>query len=123
MRDIRVLSSTLWTHGLWDVAVRMYSLIFKLSITLMCKYCCFIFSSGKIDEQEWRFLLTGGVALENKFPNPASGWLTDKSWAEIVRCSGLPSFQGILNHFTEHVSFCFVPNLAVSNDKFSLLVN
>ncbi|XP_068702145.1 dynein axonemal heavy chain 3-like [Montipora foliosa] len=59
--------------------------------------------SGKIDEQEWRFLLTGGVALENKFPNPASGWLTDKSWAEIVRCSGLPSFQGILNHFTEHL--------------------
>lgn len=63
-----------------------------------------IFSSGKIDEQEWRFLLTGGVALENKFPNPASGWLTDKSWAELVRCSALSSFKGILNHFTEHVS-------------------
>lgn len=62
------------------------------------------FFSGKIDEQEWRFLLTGGVALENKFPNPASDWLTDKSWAEMVRCSALPSFQGILNHFTEHVS-------------------
>ena len=66
----------------------------------------FVFSpsSGKIDEQEWRFLLTGGVALENKFPNPASDWLTDKSLAEIVRCSALPSFRGILNHFTEHVS-------------------
>ena len=64
----------------------------------------FIFFSGKIDEQEWRFLLTGGVALENKFPNPASSWLTDKSWAELVRCSALPSFKGILNHFTEHVS-------------------
>jgi len=60
--------------------------------------------SGKIDEQEWRFLLTGGVALENKFPNPASDWLTDKSWAEIVRCSALPSFNGILKHFTEHLS-------------------
>jgi len=66
------------------------------------------FSSGKIDEQEWRFLLTGGVALENKFPNPASDWLTDKSWAEIVRCSALPSFNGILKHFTEHVSLSLV---------------
>lgn len=66
--------------------------------------CCCIFS-GKIDEQEWRFLLTGGVALENKFPNPASDWLTDKSWAEMVRCSALPSFQGILKHFTARVSF------------------
>lgn len=65
----------------------------------------FFFRSGKIDEQEWRFLLTGGVALENKFPNPASDWLTDKSWAEMVRCSALPSFKGILQHFTEHVSF------------------
>ncbi|CAH3114243.1 unnamed protein product [Pocillopora meandrina] len=60
--------------------------------------------SGKIDEQEWRFLLTGGVALENKFPNPASDWLTDKSWAEMVRCSALPSFQGILKHFTARIS-------------------
>ena len=61
--------------------------------------------SGKIDEQEWRFLLTGGVALENKFPNPASDWLTEKSWAEMVRCSALLSFKGILKHFTENVSF------------------
>jgi len=69
------------------------------------KLLCFCFCSGKIDEQEWRFLLTGGVALENRFPNPASGWLTDKSWAEMVRCSALPAFKGILQHFTEHVSF------------------
>lgn len=74
---------------------------FYLTLTISLSF----FRSGKIDEQEWRFLLTGGVALENKFPNPASDWLTDKSWAEMVRCSALPSFKGILQHFTEHVSF------------------
>ncbi len=59
---------------------------------------------GKIDDREWRFLLTGGVALENPFPNPATDWLTDKSWAEIVRCCDLPAFQGFMEHFQRSVS-------------------
>ena len=63
----------------------------------------FLFHSGKIDEQEWRFFLTGGVALGNKFPNPAPDWLTDKSWAEIVRCSNLSAFHGLTKHFSENV--------------------
>ncbi|XP_048589777.1 dynein axonemal heavy chain 3-like isoform X2 [Nematostella vectensis] len=58
---------------------------------------------GKINEQEWRFLLTGGVALECKFPNPAADWLTDKSWAELVRCSDLPAFSGLMKHFSENL--------------------
>ena len=57
-----------------------------------------------MDDIEWRFLLTGGVALENPFPNPAPLWLPDKSWAEIVRCSDLPAFKGFLDHMQQHVS-------------------
>ena len=52
---------------------------------------------------EWRFLLTGGVALENPFPNPAHGWLTEKSWAEIVRASDLPALKGFMDHFRMNV--------------------
>lgn len=85
------------TRFVITITVQLYLLL------IVFLFLCFL--SGKIDEQEWRFLLTGGVALENKFPNPASGWLTDKSWAEMVRCSALPAFKGILQHFTEHVSF------------------
>ncbi|XP_067685210.1 dynein axonemal heavy chain 3-like [Haliotis asinina] len=59
---------------------------------------------GLVDDQEWRFLLTGGVALENPFPNPAHEWLPEKSWSEIVRCSYLPAFQGFMDHFQKNIS-------------------
>ncbi|XP_076448252.1 dynein axonemal heavy chain 3-like [Babylonia areolata] len=59
---------------------------------------------GEVVDQEWRFLLTGGVALENPFPNPASDWLTDKSWAEIVRCSQLPAFDGFMDNFQKQIA-------------------
>ncbi|XP_023932407.1 dynein heavy chain 3, axonemal [Lingula anatina] len=59
---------------------------------------------GAIDDREWRFLLTGGVALENPFPNPASAWLTDKAWAEVVRASDIPGLNGFMDHFKKNVT-------------------
>ena len=49
---------------------------------------------GEVDEQVWRFLLTGGVALENPHPNPFPQWLSEKSWGEIVRASELKNLKG-----------------------------
>lgn len=54
----------------------------------------FIFRD-KVDDQVWRFLLTGGVALENPYPNPCTEWLSEKSWSEIVRASDLPNLKGL----------------------------
>ena len=48
------------------------------------------------------------MALENKHPNPAPDWLTDKSWAEIVRCSVLPAFEGLKKHFERNVSTNYI---------------
>ena len=42
-----------------------------------------------IEDAKWRFLLTGGVALGNPYPNPAPDWLIEKAWSEIVRASAL----------------------------------
>lgn len=50
-----------------------------------------------MDDVVWRFLLTGGVALENPHPNPAPEWLIDKSWSEIVRASSLPELKGFMD--------------------------
>ncbi|OCT61613.1 dynein heavy chain 3, axonemal [Xenopus laevis] len=59
---------------------------------------------GKVNDDVWRFLLTGGIALDNPYPNPASMWLSDKSWAEIVRASNLEPLRGFMNHVTDNIS-------------------
>ncbi|XP_052264555.1 dynein axonemal heavy chain 3-like isoform X1 [Dreissena polymorpha] len=59
-------------------------------------------SVGRVDEDVWRFLLTGGVALENPHPNPAPEWLTEKAWGEIVRASNLTALKGLFKHVSEN---------------------
>ena len=51
---------------------------------------------GEIDQQEWFFLLTGGVVKDLDFENPASEWLSDKAWGELCRLDELPAFTGKL---------------------------
>uniref|UniRef100_A0A8C3CTT9 Dynein axonemal heavy chain 7 n=1 Tax=Cairina moschata TaxID=8855 RepID=A0A8C3CTT9_CAIMO len=58
----------------------------------------------QIDDEVWRFLLTGGVALDNPHPNPAPDWLSDKSWAELVRASSLTNLKGLMEHVRENFS-------------------
>lgn len=57
---------------------------------------------GEIDDNVWRFLLTGGVGLDNPYPNPAPDWLNDKSWSEIVRASELSALKGLMAHVKEN---------------------
>ncbi|KAF3833726.1 hypothetical protein F7725_024930 [Dissostichus mawsoni] len=59
---------------------------------------------GQVDDQVWRFLLTGGIALDNPYPNPAPEWLSEKSWSEIVRASNLANLDGFFEHVQDNVS-------------------
>ncbi|XP_077979573.1 dynein axonemal heavy chain 3-like isoform X2 [Glandiceps talaboti] len=58
--------------------------------------------NDKVDDDTWRFLLTGGVALDNPYPNPCPEWLSDKSWSEIVRSSNLKNLNGFYESFQEN---------------------
>ncbi|XP_073915702.1 dynein axonemal heavy chain 3 isoform X2 [Castor canadensis] len=56
----------------------------------------------EINEEIWYFLLTGGIALDNPFPNPAPEWLSEKAWAEVVRASSLPKLKGLMEHLEQN---------------------
>ncbi|XP_018571400.1 dynein heavy chain 12, axonemal [Anoplophora glabripennis] len=59
----------------------------------------------RMDEQEFMFLLTGGVAVENLIRNPCSSWLPHNAWDEICRVDDLKSFNNFSKIFTKNESF------------------
>nr|CAD7573553.1 unnamed protein product [Timema californicum] len=63
-----------------------------------------LYAQNKLDEDTWQFLLTGGVALDNPYPNPDPTWLGDKSWAEIVRASGLKNLNGLKEEVNSNIT-------------------
>ena len=56
-------------------------------------YCSPHRAKNELDFTEFMFFLTGGVGLDNKIPNPAPAWLSDKAWDEICRMCDLPAFK------------------------------
>jgi len=59
---------------------------------------------GDLDQIENRFMLTGGIQVEPKKPNPASHWLLDKAWCTIEEMSEkIPFFKGFDKEFEEDV--------------------
>jgi len=61
----------------------------------------------RLDELEWRMLLTGPVVLtaSGREKNPAPSWVTDKMWGEICTLStALPAFNGFHTKFAEDPS-------------------
>ncbi|CAM9231099.1 unnamed protein product, partial [Hapterophycus canaliculatus] len=56
----------------------------------------------RIDGEELRFLLQGATSLDLEEPNPlvtGEGWLTDKTWGEIVAAGKLSTMSGFTADF------------------------
>ena len=61
---------------------------------------------GDLDTEEFRFLLTGGIALGGEQAPAPAEWISEKSWGEIIRLNDLPKFKGLLEHFRQkHASY------------------
>lgn len=104
-----------------DVAERISNIVKHFTLSIYNNVCRSLFEKdkllfsllltvgimqgkGQVDDQVWRFLLTGGIALDNPYPNPAPDWLTDKSWSKIVRASKLPNLDGFFEHVQDNIS-------------------
>ncbi|XP_048510723.1 dynein axonemal heavy chain 7 isoform X3 [Athalia rosae] len=68
-------------------------------------YSTILVATNEINRDELTFFLSGGIGLTNTAKNPASNWLSDKSWDEMCRANDtLPSFSGFVNDFCINIS-------------------
>jgi dynein heavy chain len=73
------------------------SLFEKDKLLFAFMLCCKVLEGYKqLDPIDFRFLMTGGVAIggDDGPPNPCPDWLSDKAWAELQRLSLLKQFAG-----------------------------
>lgn len=61
----------------------------------------------RIDGDELRFFLQGTTSLDLEEPNPLAngeGWLTDKTWGEIIAAGKLSAMSGFTEKFKENLA-------------------
>uniref|UniRef100_A0A803VTG4 Dynein axonemal heavy chain 1 n=1 Tax=Ficedula albicollis TaxID=59894 RepID=A0A803VTG4_FICAL len=61
-----------------------------------------LMNEGKINMDEWRYLLSGGAIKEMK-NNPAPAWLNERAWGDILALSSLNNFSGFDNDFADNL--------------------
>ncbi|KAJ8399895.1 hypothetical protein AAFF_G00406250 [Aldrovandia affinis] len=104
-----------------DLQIRIKNIVEHFTVSTYNNVCRSLFEKDKllfsllltvgimqgkdqVDDEVWRFLLTGGIALDNPHPNPAPEWLSDKSWSEIVRASKLKNLIGLFEHVQDNIT-------------------
>jgi len=62
--------------------------------------------NNELNDEEFRFFLTGGVSLGEALPDCPCTWLAEKSWGEMNRLAKLRTFNGWIEHFNkEHETY------------------
>lgn len=95
--DIQLRMSSLndyFTYFLYENVERSLFEKDKLLFSFMLASRILI-SAGKVDPEELRFLLVGGVVAGELPANPAKRWMSDKVWAEFNALSTLSNFSGL----------------------------
>ncbi|XP_063358685.1 dynein axonemal heavy chain 2 isoform X1 [Cydia amplana] len=59
-----------------------------------------LFQSGKMDYNEYMFLLKGGIVLDrSEQPENPTNWLPDDCWDNLTEMDKLPGFHGVIETF------------------------
>uniref|UniRef100_A0A8C3XBZ8 Dynein axonemal heavy chain 1 n=1 Tax=Cyanoderma ruficeps TaxID=181631 RepID=A0A8C3XBZ8_9PASS len=61
-----------------------------------------LMNEGRIDMDEWRYLLSGGAIKEMK-DNPAPAWVNERAWGDILAMSSLKNFSDFDNDFAANL--------------------
>ncbi|XP_019331155.1 dynein axonemal heavy chain 1 [Alligator mississippiensis] len=60
-------------------------------------------NEGKINMDEWRYLLSGG-AIKTMKENPSPEWLYERAWGDILALSNLNNFSSFADDFVDNIS-------------------
>lgn len=63
-----------------------------------------LMDADKVDADEYKFLLAGGVVPDTELANPAIDWLSPQIWDEFRALSALPAFVGLDQNVVDNVS-------------------
>eukprot|EP00163_Fabomonas_tropica_P002875 TRINITY_DN1232_c0_g1_i1.p1 TRINITY_DN1232_c0_g1~~TRINITY_DN1232_c0_g1_i1.p1 ORF type:complete len:4516 (+),score=1594.38 TRINITY_DN1232_c0_g1_i1:127-13674(+) len=91
------------TYNVYRATVR--GLFEKHKLLFSFQLCVKILQgSNKINNEEYLFLLRGGVVLnrEGQPKNPCSEWLPPESWDNITELDNLPNFRNIVASFEQN---------------------
>jgi len=59
---------------------------------------------GELNQDDFRFFLTGGINIGEELPDIPCDWLEPNSWGQIQRLDKLPNFRGFSDHFVRNIS-------------------
>uniref|UniRef100_A0A182SHB8 Dynein heavy chain n=1 Tax=Anopheles maculatus TaxID=74869 RepID=A0A182SHB8_9DIPT len=77
-------------RSLFEKDKLLFSFILTTKIMISC---------NQIDQQEFKYLLSGGEKADIKLPNPDESWITAKLWEDVCRLEQLPDFAGFVESF------------------------
>jgi len=79
------------------------SLFEKDKLVFSCMLACKLMEMAKeLDPIEFRFFLTGGVAIKEDYGDPPADWVSEKMWGEMNRLDKLRAFKGWAEHVREN---------------------
>ncbi|XP_076039498.1 dynein axonemal heavy chain 7-like [Oratosquilla oratoria] len=102
-----------------ELAERLHALTTHFTLSLYHNVCTGLFEKDKlvfsflmcinllraekkVDDAEWFFLLTGGLALSSRSSaNPAPDWLPDNAWEQFKWLDNLPALKCLVTNFVD----------------------